>query len=894
MKPETNARQPWWSMPAEHVFRAQNVDIAHGLDKPEAVARLARFGPNQLRETRRRSPLRILVAQFLNLMMLLLAIAALLAFFLVDVADGIAIVAVIALNVSIGFVTELKAERSMAALYRLGQVSARVRRSGKVLELSAAELVPGDVVVIDAGDVVTADIRIASASRLQVNESALTGESVPVDKTSEPVTEDTTLADRSCMLFKGTSIVHGSGEGVVVGTGLSTELGQITSLVEATADEATPLEQRLNRLARRLIFITLLLASLVTIAGVVAGRDLVLMLQTAIALAIATVPEGLPIVATIALARGMWRMARHKALVTRLSAVETLGATGVICTDKTGTITENRMTVVRLETASGVAQRENERWPDSTAFRDAWEICALCSNAELGRGDNSDGVGDPMEIALLRAARENRVERDALLERLPEVREEAFDVETRMMATIHRDANSFRVAAKGAPEAVIEKCTHMLDSNGEWQDFSKDDRAVWLDRNADMAKLGLRVLALASATMRDGNAAPYENMAFVGLVGFVDPARDDVRDAIARCRAAGIDVVLVTGDHAETARFIARDVGLIDMDDQSLAVPGAELRDIEDLPEKERERLRQVRVFARVNPRQKLDLVSLHQSAGHVVAMTGDGVNDAPALKKADIGIAMGLRGTQVAREAADMILKDDAFGTIVVAVAQGRIIFDNIRKFVLYLLACNLSEVLVIALAMMLGSPLPLLPLQILFLNLVTDVFPALALGVGPGDRDIMSRPPRPESESILVRRHWITIAGHGLLMTAAVLFAFYFAQHRLQHSAGDAITVSFLTLALAQLWHVFSVRSANTLLPADVVRNPWIWAALLVCLLLLASAIHIPMLADVLQLQPPTQAGWVLIVLASLFPWSVVALGCLVRRAWNGLRLPRNPASR
>jgi len=876
-----------WSQAAEDVLRALEVRQGSGLDQRTVGTRRRRYGPNSLRAAKPRSAWRILVDQLRSPMVALLAAAAVFAFLLVDWIDGTAIAAVIAINAAVGFFTEIKAARSMEALHRLGQVTARVRRDGRAREIPAAELVPGDIMLVEGGDVVTADLRIVAASKLQSNESMLTGESAPVAKTLQPVAEDTQLAERTNMLYKGTAVTRGSGEAVVVATGLATELGRITELVAETEDEATPLELRLERLGQRLIWVTAVLAAAAGTVGIAAGRDMVEMLQTAIALAVATVPEGLPVVATVALARGMWRMARHNALVNRLSAVETLGATGVICTDKTGTLTENRMAVIRVVLPTGDIRLTGEaagapfeaggRPVDPRqhpGLREALEVGVLCNNAELSGADDPEGpdaVGDPMEAALLVAGERAGISRQELIDALPEEREEAFDTDTRMMATFHRHDGGLRVAVKGAPEAVIAACTRVRSGDGD-VGFGDPDKQRWLDTNAAMGSEGLRVLALATRHGGSTDDAPYSDLVFLGLVGLDDPPRADVREAIARCRSARIRVVMVTGDQALTARHVALAVGLVD-DGDAEVLPGDALKPIDQLSTEERERLRRARIFARVDPRQKLDLIALHQLGGEVVAMTGDGVNDAPALKKSDIGVAMGQRGTQVAREAADMVLKDDAFGTIVLAIEQGRIIFDNIRKFVLYLLSCNVSEVLVVTVAMLMNAPLPLLPLQILFLNLVTDVFPALALGVGPGDPRVMERAPRPADEPIMTHAHWVAVAAYGALITAAVLGAFAIALLHFEMPTRAATTISFLTLAFAQLWHVFNMRDAGSgFLWNDVVRNGHVWGALLLCVSVLMAAVHVPVLAQVLDLEVPGATGWGLVLAFSLLPWAVI----------------------
>jgi Ca2+-transporting ATPase len=635
------------------------------------------------------------------------------------------------------------------------------------------------------------------------------------------------------------------------------------------------------------VWITLAIAAVVAAAGILAGREILLMVETAIALAVATVPEGLPIVATIALARGMRSMARRNALINRLSAVETLGATTVICTDKTGTLTENQMTVVALALAVGDIQVSGEGLKTSGRFsldgttlnpseHDALyqmlQVGVLCSNAELHvRGDDEiEAVGEPLEVALLLAGVKAGVRRDELLERLPEVREVAFDPETKMMATFHKEDGTYWVGVKGAPGTVLAASRQILTDDGV-QVLDDEGREMWLNRNRQMAEDGLRVLALAVKAADAENAEPYKGLTFLGLAGLLDPPREEVRSALEACKAAGLRVVMVTGDHPVTALKIAQAVGLVQDGDVDV-VHGRSLGHVDDLSEEARQRVLQAPIFARVSPEQKLHLIAIHQEAGHVVAMTGDGVNDAPALKKADIGVAMGQRGTQVAKEAADMVLQDDNFSSIVSAVRQGRIIFHNIRKFVLYLLSCNISEIAIISVASLANAPLPIRPLQILFLNLVTDVFPALALGMGEGDPTIMQYPPRDSEEPVLTRRHWVEMGGFSAVITAVVLGVLALTLIGLEMSQERAVTTSFLTLAFAQLWHVFNMREQGSSLAGnDVVRNPWVWGALALCTGLLFAAVFLPGLNTLLKVENPGLAGWGLAFGASLVPWLV-----------------------
>ncbi|MEQ9563523.1 MAG: cation-transporting P-type ATPase, partial [Woeseiaceae bacterium] len=654
--------------------------------------------------------------------------------------------------------------------------------------MPAEELVPGDILILEGGDIVTADLRIIEGSRLQADESTLTGESIPVAKQADPLPSETALTERSNMLFKGSAVTRGAGTAVVVATGLDTELGRISRLVTAAKSQITPLEHRLNALAARLVRAVLVIAVLVAVAGAFKGQDTVLAIEVAIALAVAAIPEGLPIVATIALARGMWRMSKRHALISRLSAVETLGAANIILTDKTGTLTENRMTVTCLHLGDAMVSVEGTGLETRGMFRsnreeispDEFEridemltMAALCCNAELNVGTTGEpeSIGDPTEIALLVVAAKRNLFRHELLRAMPRVREESFDTQTKSMATYHQCESVLRVAVKGAPEAILGYCTDVRTAYGTAA-MSDEERAAWLKRAASYGEQGLRTLAIASREAQNASEMPYKNLTLLGLVAMEDPPRHGVKAAIDRCRSAGISVVMVTGDHAATARNIGNELALVTPEsgpecflDARTQLPPAATPDDEVL--------RQAKIISRATPEQKYDLIDRYQQLGHVVAMTGDGVNDAPALRKADIGVAMGLRGTPVAREAAHIILQDDEFATIVEAVSLGRAIYANIRKFVVYLLSCNIGEILIVSIATLAGAPLPLLPLQILFLNLVTDVFPALALGVGGGSKQLMDVGPRPADEPVLTRMHWIRILAYGAVMAATVLIA-------------------------------------------------------------------------------------------------------------------------
>jgi len=887
-----------WATAQDEVLRVLRTSIERGLTDREVRLRLRRFGPNRLHQIKRRSGWRVLWDQFANLIAALLVAAAAIAFAFDEIVEGFAIVGVIIINVAIGFVTESRAMRSMEALRELGRTESTVRRGGSVRLVPASQLVPGDIVILDSGDILSADVRLLSGSRLQADESPLTGESLPIDKAVQPVADDAALAERFSMLFKGTAVTRGSGEAVVVATGTATELGQIASLVGEAEPETTPLEKRLDRLGRRLIGLTLAIAALVAIVVLVSGRGLYFALEIAVALAVATIPEGLPIVATVALARGMWRMARRNALVEKLAAVETLGSTAVILTDKTGTLTENRMTAVEFRLARGRVKVEGTGLGTSGQFRIGDETIAvsdvpelletlrvgvLCNNAALdllSKGD-SRAIGDPTEVALLIAGAKAALDRTELLRDWPEALELAFDPENKRMATLHGTAGALFAAVKGAPETIVDRCASVRTEEGA-EPLDDDGRAAWLQTANEMAAGGERVLALATSRVESPSSFEFEDLVLLGLVGFFDPPRERARSAVGACQDAGIRVVMVTGDHGATAWTVACAVGLIDAQpgDPISFVDGRTLPELETLSEDEIRDLLDAPVIARATPRQKLDLIELHQRNGAVVAMTGDGVNDAPALKKADIGIAMGLRGTQVAREAADMVLKDDELGTIVTAVAQGRAIVANIRKFVVYLMSCNVSEIFVVGLGVLFQGPLPILPLQILFLNLVTDVFPALALGVCEGSPALMRQPPRDPREPILTRRHWRSMFMLGGIIALSVLAALAVSVYWLEKPAAEATTVAFLTLAMAQLWHVFTMRNRKSgWIRNEITRNPWIWGALVLCVVLLMCAVLWPPLASILSTTNPGVSGWTAAIGFSLVPL-VVGQVTLLRR--------------
>jgi len=895
MNKKADSTSPY-DQPTEKVLEILKVDQQKGLSEGEVHVRYAQHGPNRLHEAKRRSPWVILAEQFKSMVIIVLVIAGSMALILQHWAEGMAIAAVLLINAALGFATEWKAMRSMEALQDLGGDTIRVRRDGNEVEIDSEKLVPGDIIVLEAGDLAPADIRLLESNNLRINEASLTGESLPVRKKSEAVTSGTPLAERTSMLFKGTTITEGTGEGVVVKTGMETELGRISKLTEDARKEATPLQRRLDRLGRRLAWITLATAAIIAGVGLLAGRDARLMIETAIALGVAAIPEGLPIVATIALAHGMYLMARRNALIRRLPAVETLGATGVIFTDKTGTLTQNRMTLQKVISPAGefvfhgenIQSEEEDKW-DHPLLRRIVEVGVLCNNASLPDEENKtgeEGQGDPTELALLSAGSRLEMERPDLLKEKPEVREVAFDADTMMMATYHQGDNGVEVAVKGAPRRVLEACSRMAEGEADGGRPLEDElRNQWIERSESLAAEGLRVLAVADGWVDSEKEDPYENLRFLGLVGLFDPPRETVRKAIDECQEAGIRVVMVTGDQPATAVAIADFTGITDGKTPRV-MEGSELVDPDDMTDSQREKVFKTQIFARVSPEQKLHLIKLMQEKGYTVAMTGDGVNDAPALKKADIGVAMGKQGTDVARETADMVLQDDAFSSIVAAVRQGRIIFGNIRKSVMFMLCTNVAEVTAVAAASVIGGfsslPIPLLPLQILYLNVITDVFPALALGMGKGDPDVMRRDPRPADESVLTLSHWRAVGGWALLLALCVLGSLALAIYGLGFEKRMAVTVSFLTLAFSKLWFTYNLRrSGSGFLNNDIVRNPYVAGAIVLCVILLLASVYVPGLSGLLNTEHPSPRGWLVILGMSLLPF---VLGQILRMIQKG----------
>ena len=864
----------WHCLDREATATHLDSDLNTGLSAEIAASRLEQLGPNVLHEAGRRHPLAMLAAQFTDFMILVLIAAAVIAGIIGEPQDSIAIVVIVFLNGIIGFVQEYRAERAMAALKQMASPQARVIRDGLSGLIDATELVPGDLVELEAGNIVPADLRLTGLASLKVDESALTGESQPVDKQLVPLHEtDLPLGDRLNLAYKGTVATYGRARGLVVATGMQTELGKIATLLSGESGK-TPLQKRLARFGQSLALVVLAICAIIFVAGWLRGEPPLVMLLTAVSLAVAAIPEALPAVVTISLALGAARMVKQNALIRRLPAVETLGSVTFICSDKTGTLTQNRMQVDCVlaagETRSALQDTVGAPW------RELGMAMVLCNDAVAA----ADGKlsGDPTETALLEAAQTAGFDKPAWQESLPRLAEIPFDSERARMSTLHRDGEAVLMLVKGAPEGVLALCADQLGAGGT----EAIDRAALQGQAEKLAAQGLRVLAFALKRLSripDAlDAATLESgLTFIGLAGLIDPPRPEAAESVAACKAAGIIPVMITGDHPATARAIASRLGIIE--DGGKVLTGSELARL-SLAEFERE-VESVRVYARINPEQKIKIVQALQDKGEFVAMTGDGVNDAPALKRADIGIAMGRGGTDVAREAAHMTLLDDNFATIVHAVREGRRIFDNIRKFVKYTMTSNSGEIWTIFLAPFLGLPIPLLPIHILWINLVTDGLPGLALAGERAERDVMQRPPRPPQESIFAHGMWQHILWVGLLMGGVSLLTQAWAIH-----SGSAHWQSmvFTVLTLSQLGHVLAIRSEReSLFTQGVWSNRVLIAALLFTFGLQMAVLYVPWLNPVFKTAPLGLGE----LAACLALSSVVFVGVelekvLVRRGW------------
>lgn len=858
----------WQSLSREECIRQLKTDPKRGLTVPQVEQRSREYGQNELREGKRPGLIAKFLEQFKDFMVIILLIAAAVSFFTSlfrhdsDYIDPIIILLIVIVNAVIGVAQESRAEKAIDALKKLTSPESVVMRDGKRVKIASKEIVPGDIVFLTEGDFVPADLRILEAHNLRAEESALTGESLPVEKSAELVCGDKTpLGDRKNMLYSSSSVAAGRGVGVAVATGMETQVGKIAHMIHSEEAPQTPLQKRLAHTGKVLGIGALAICAVIFIMGLIQSVEPLDMFMISISLAVAAIPEGLPAVVTIVLAMGVRRMANCRAIVRRMPAVETLGSASVICSDKTGTLTQNKMTVVEVAGYDGVLTKQD------TQARRILELAALCNNCTVS-GDKIQG--DPTEAALLAAS---PVPKDQLERRMPRVREIPFQSARKMMTTVHRlDNQQYRIITKGAPDLLMERCT-TCQGGSFTAPMDQQVRRELQRRNEQMASRALRVLGVA---YRDVKQLPPENewekdLVFCGFIGMIDPPRPEAERAVRLCKKAGIRAVMITGDHVATAVAIAGKLGMMGPEDKALT--GQQLDQME---QRDLERnIYQYSVFARVSPEHKVRIVKAFQKRGEIVAMTGDGVNDAPALKAADIGCAMGISGTDVAKGAADMVLTDDNFATIVEAVREGRGIYANIRKTIHFLISCNIGEILTVFMAFLLQLPLPLLAIQLLWINLVTDSLPALALGVEPIENDVMEQPPHRQNESIFAGGMGYNILVEGCLIGALALLAYSVGRAFFDMDPSYPIigrTMAFATLSFSQIVHSYNMRSSHSLFRIGFLSNPQLLVASVICTIMQVSVIAVAPVAQIFKTAVLSGAQWVAVALISLVPFVVV----------------------
>ena len=901
------------AQPINDVVTEFQTHLEQGLSQKEAQERLRKFGGNELTEKPRPGFLALLWDQFNNYLVIILIVAAVIAALLGEYVDSIAIMCIVALNAVIGVIQESKAEQALAALKKMSAPNAQVIRDGYQITVASRELVPGDIVLLEAGNYVPADLRLVTTVNLKVEEASLTGESVPVEKNAALVLDtEAGLGDRKNSAFLSTMVTYGRGKGLVTGTGMRTQIGLIAEMIQSYEEEDTPLQQKLEHLGKVLGTICIAICVVVLVYGLIRDthltdvlntgflnyweaekKDIINLFLTAVSLAIAAVPEGLPAIVTICLALGMQQMVKHHALIRKLPAVETLGCATVVCSDKTGTLTQNQMTVVQGWAGDKRFRITGEGYnpigqffvdgkpsdlrtdPDATVLLHG---AVLCNDAKLEERNDTAGtrswqmVGDPTEGAMVVAAAKGGFRRGDMEQALPRVQEIPFDSERKRMTTIHRRDGSqsqasvasfaypqFVAFVKGAPDIVLDHCTHIQHA-GQAVALTEERRKEVLEQNRDMASNALRVLGVAYRPLAEvpESLRPEDlekNLSFVGLLGMIDPARPEVMEAVNVARGAGLRSIMVTGDYKDTAEAIAREIGLLTKG--GLVLTGPEIEKLSD--HELAARTDNLQVCCRVSPQHKTRIVDALKARDHVVAMTGDGVNDAPALKRANIGVAMGITGTDVTKQTADMVLTDDNYASIVAAIEQGRIIYSNIRKFVYFLLACNAGEILIIFGSMLLGLPIPLRPVQLLWLNLVSDGAPALALGMEKGDPDIMKHPPRPPKEPVINRDMAIGIGVIAVVDAIAILLAFYFGLQRYPGHLEAAQTIAFVTLCTSELLRAYTARSEyHSVFSIGVFSNKWMNWAVLASFLLVLAVVYVPFLRPFFDTVPLTLDDW------------------------------------
>lgn len=873
----------WHSKTKEQVVDELEVSPSTGLSEQQVAARFEKYGKNNIAGTKKKSLVVMFFAQMQDALIYVLLAATVITFIIGEYTDSIIILSVVLINAIIGVVQEYKAEQAIEALQKMANPKTMVRREGANQEIDSEDLVPGDVVLIDAGRFIPADLRLIESSNLQIEESALTGESVAANKDANVVIddEDINIGDRSNMVFRSTTATYGRGEGVVIATGMQTEMGKIASILDSADDTETPLQRRLDELGKVLGLMAVGVSVVILVISIFQGRDTFDMFLIAISLAVAAIPEGLAAIVAIVLALGVTRMSKINAIIKKLPAVETLGSVNIICSDKTGTLTQNRMTVVEHFTLMGNKTIPENAEVDVELSADEHLMARsflLCNDASI----EDEETGDPTEIALVAYAQKMGLVKSKQEAQCPRIDERPFDSERKLMSTLNQmDTNQtsghYRVNIKGAMDRVLPLCTHVLD-NGKEVAITEAHKAAFIEASTAMGEKALRVLAAAYKNV-DEAIDPKEmerNLVFVGIVGMMDPPRVEVKDSIAEAKGAGITAVMITGDHPDTAFAIAKQLDMAS--ERAQAISGAEINQLSD--EAFSKEVLNYRVFARVSPEHKVRIVKALQSHGNIVSMTGDGVNDAPALKVADIGVAMGITGTDVSKGASDMILADDNFTTIVHAIEEGRNIYKNIKKSVIFLLSCNLGEVITILVAIIFAWPLPLLATQILWINLITDSFPAIALGIDTPDKEVMNEKPRDPKESFFAGGAGFRVMLGGVLIGALALVAFYIGlseegyhlgQDNIPESAlAHARTMTFLVLAGSQLFYSLALRhESKSVFQLGLFSNPYLIAAVIIGFALQIVVISVPLLADAFKVQPLEVQDWLIVLGLSLIPF-------------------------
>ncbi|EOU1673824.1 calcium-transporting P-type ATPase, PMR1-type [Clostridium perfringens] len=867
----------WYKKSKNEILQELDVDEKNGLSSTEALRRLEKYGKNKLETKKKKTLFKQFLSQLKDVMIYILIIAAIISAFLGEISDALIILLVIIINAVIGVIQESKAEKALDALKELSTPKALVKRDGSLKEILSEDIVPGDIVIIDAGRYIPGDLRLIDTANLKIEESAFTGESVPSEKDSSFLPDkEIPIGDQNNMAFMSTLAIYGRGVGVVVGTGMNTEIGKIAKMIEQEENDETPLQKKLSELGKILGFLAVGICILIFIISFFQGRDLLEMFLTSISLAVAAIPEGLPAIVAIVLALGVQRMVKKNAIIRKLPAVETLGSVSIICSDKTGTLTQNKMTVTTVYTNDSYI-KESEFNLNDNESKLLVDCMVLCNDATYSEKSQT---GDPTEIALLESPFKLNILKEKLEKEFKRIDEIPFDSDRKLMTTVNLvDDKKARVFTKGALDSILSIC-NKISINGKLLDFSKEYKAKVLENSNIMSDKALRVLAFAYKDISKENIvldSLEKDLVFIGMVGMIDPPRLEVKDSIKLCKSAGITPVMITGDHKNTAFAIANELGIAE--DISQAITGHEIDKFKE--EEFNEKIINYRVFARVSPEHKVKIVKAFKSHGNIVSMTGDGVNDAPSLKAADIGVAMGITGTDVSKGASDMILTDDNFSTIVYAVEEGRKIYLNIKKSIVFLLSCNLGEILTLFTAILLNWNSPLQPIHILWVNLITDSFPALALGVDKTKEDVMNNPPRNPKESIFIKSDKIQLIINGVLIGGITLFAFKLGERLYADSLIHAQTMAFVVLSVSQLFLSLSLRSnIKSAFSLGIFSNKYLVYSILLGIFLQVIIISISFIANIFKVTPLLLYDWIVVILVSLIPFAINEILKLFRK--------------